>query len=270
MVIHGSSSPLAAVGMLAGLLLLGFAGVTVIMPSSWTTGTTGANEFLPRRLQGFGYITTSRSPSSLDSSDSSSLGSSLEPSKSFLSGSMESSEWTEVWPKIIRTVGGSMGYLTSSLVLQVLFGILYSRFVTNPIKETMRLDAGDGGGEDFQNGICQCHKDPWVCIQGLCCPMVRVAHSNAVSGVCPFWESLWCWCCCAWLTLNIGPFCLLMWWRLRLKSIMKVEENMMTDFCVTALCPQVSICQMATAVDNAVGYQVTGCCEYTPYSYGGD
>jgi len=192
-----------------------------------------------------------------------------------MSGSMESSDWQYVWPKIARSLGGSMGWLTLSLMIQTVFAILYYRVVTEPIKETGSLETrmvnvpDSGSTNDFQNGICDCYKDKWVCLQGLCCPMVRVAHTNAVSGVCPFWESLWCWCCCSWLTINIGPFCLLMWWRLRLKGIMKVEDNPVTDFCITMFCPQISICQMSTAVDSAMGYQVTGCCEYTPYSYGG-
>lgn len=268
---RGSISALPAVGMLIGLLLLGFAGV-VLITSSTSVGQrrTESGEFLSRQLQGFGYITTSRSPSSLDSSDSTPSGSSFEPSKSSFSGSMESSEWNEVFPKILKTWGGSMGYVTFSLLIQFIFGILYSRVVTSPIvasgilSERMK-DGRDEGLNDFSNNICGCFDDRWVCLQGLCCPMVRIAHTNAVSGVCPFWESLWCYCCCAWLTLNIGPFCLLMWWRLRLKSIMKVEENMINDFCVTMLCPQISICQMSSAVDNAMNYQITGCCEYTPY-----
>merc|ERR1719261_2406094 len=55
----------------------------------------------------FGYITTSRAPSSFDSSDSSSSGSSLEPSKSFMSGSLDSSEWQYIWPKIWKQLGGT-------------------------------------------------------------------------------------------------------------------------------------------------------------------
>jgi len=277
MSITGSSSALPAVGMLAGMLLLGFAGVIVIMPSTSQSELpvprAGAREFLSRRLQGFGYITTSKMPSSFDSSDSSSSGSSFEPSKSLESGSLESSEWNHVLPKVAQTVGGSMGWLTGSLLLQVLFGFVYQKYVTGPILEGGKLDEQlneNAGATDFTNSIFGCHNDRWVCIQGLCCPMVRIAHTNAVSGVCPFWESLWCWCCCAWLTINIGPFCLLMWWRMRLKTIMRVDENPVNDFCVTMLCPWLSICQMSSAVDNAMGYRVSGCCEYTPYSYGGN
>lgn len=257
----GSSSPLPALGMLAGMLLLGFAGVVVVMPSTADEASEG---FLPRQLQAFGYITTSRAPSSFDSSDSSSSGSSLEPSKSFMSGSMESSDWNNVWPKIWQSVGGTMGHLTFSLVLQVIFAVLYYNMVVSEIVDSgtlnERMSVSEGGSSDFANGICACHQDKWVCLQGLCCPMVRIAHTNAVGGVCPFWESLWCWCCCAWLTLNIGPFCLLMWWRLRLKTIMRLEDNPINDFIITMFCPQVSICQMSTAADRAMGYEMSGCC----------
>jgi Cys-rich protein (TIGR01571 family) len=256
--------------MLAGMLLLGFAGFIVIMPSE-SPESTGTGD-LQRRLQmGFGYITTSRAPSSFDSSDFSSSGSSFEPSKSLESGSFESSEWNQVWPQIASSMGSTMGSLTCSLLVQAAFAILYFRVMIEPIKDDMGdLSAKNlAGGSDFSNGICECYKDKWVCAQTLLCPMVRIAHTNAVSGVCPFWESLWCWCCCAWLTVNIGPVCLLVWWRLRLKNIMRLEENAMTDFCATMFCPLLSVAQMSSAADNALGYQVTGCCEYTPYSYGG-
>ena len=100
--------------------------------------------------KGFGYITTSKAPSSFDSSDSSSSGSSLEPSKSFMSGSMESSDWQYIWPQITKSVGGTMGWLTISLALQVVFAVLYNRVVVDDILDQGKLDErmnhGDGGG----------------------------------------------------------------------------------------------------------------------------
>lgn len=258
--------------MLCGMLLLGFAGVLSIMPSDSLPTSTGSGEFLARKLQAFGYVTTSRAPTSLDSSDSSSSGSIFEPSKSSESSS-ESSEWNVVWPKLGHFMSHSIGPLTIGLLLQIIFAILYSRVVTDPIVLSGRLDDrmvdAPSSGDDFNNGMFECHKDKWVCFQVLCCPMVRIAHTNAVSGVCPFWESIWCWCFCAFTTVNMGPSCLLMWWRLRLKGIMKVEDNPLNDFFLTLFCPLISLCQMSSATDAAMGYQITGCCEYTPYSYGG-
>jgi Cys-rich protein (TIGR01571 family) len=166
-----------------------------------------------------------------------------------------------------------MGPLTIWLILQAMWAIIYNKFVADPIKgdgtldermENAKLDDMEGQA-DFNNSFFSCFSDKWVFLQGLCCPMVRMAHTNSVSGVCAFWETLWCYCCCSWLTIGIGPCCLVMWWRLRLKNIMKVEENYFYDFCGTMICPMISICQMSTAVDSAMGYQVTGCCEYTPY-----
>jgi len=270
---RGSSSPLPAIGMLAGLLLLGFAGVLVLVPSS--VESQQPQQFLPRRLQAFGYITTSRAPSSFDSSDSSSLGSSLEPSKSLESGSLESSDFHYLLPKIVKSLGSGYAKLTGSLLLQCLFACLYYKLVVSSIlNEQATLDTimdkgGPPGGSDFSPGICECHKDKWVCCSGFCCPMVRLAHTNAVSGVCPFWESLMCWCCCSFMTFNIGPFCLLMWWRLRLKTIMRIEDNPINDFCVTMFCPNISICQMSSAVDSAMGYQMTTPIHYLPYRSGG-
>jgi len=272
MSVRQTSGILPTVGALAGLLLLGFAGFIVVSSPAGVETT--------RRLQGsmFGYITSTRPPSSFDSSDSSSSSDySSEPSKSFESGSLDSSDWNQVFPRLSAGFGSSMGPLTCWLILQVLFAFCYNKVVSNPIKETGTLDermermenAKDDmeGQMDFSNSFCECHKDKWVCLQGLCCPMVRMAHTNAVSGVCAFWETLWCWCCCSWLTVGLGPCCLVMWWRLRLKNIMKVEENILYDFCGTMLCPMISLCQMSTAVDSAMGYEVTGCCEYTMYSY---
>lgn len=276
----GSSSVLPAVGMLLGMLLLGLAGIILITGPSASAGpaNTGAGKFLARRLQGFGYITTSRFPSSFDSSDSSSSGSSLEPSKSSLGSSDPREISAALGPHGAKSLGGCMGWLTLSLLLQLCFAVVYNQFVTDPIIDRGKLDERviqepQRDPTDFNNGIFNCvgrDMDRWVVIQGLCCPMVRIAHTNAVSGVCPFWQSLWCWCCCAWMTMNIGPSCLLVWWRMRLKSIMRLEDNAFNDFCITILCPQISACQMGTAVDAALGYQVTGCCHYSEYYYGGD
>merc|ERR1719393_1251378 len=104
-----SSSPLPCVGMTMGLLLLGFAGYSaVVQPStSFVVPEPAGQVGQERRLQ-FGYITTSKAPSSFDSSDSSSSGSSLEPSKSSESGSLESSEWHEMWKNAVHSLGSSV------------------------------------------------------------------------------------------------------------------------------------------------------------------
>lgn len=269
---QGCSSPLPAAGMLIGFVLLGFAGVVVLTPS----GSSEGAKFLPRRLQAFGYITTSRAPSSFDSSDSSSLSSSLEPSKSFESGSMASFDINVALPKIQATMGSSMGYVTISLLIQLLFAVFYNKRVVDPViknfngtlDDRMMMHPDNFGEGDFQNGfITNPSKNPWVCAEGLFCPVVRIASTNAIAGVCGFWETVWCYCCCAWLTVGAGPVCLTLFWRMRLKDIMRAEQNVLTDFFGTLLCPQVSLCQMSVAVEEKMGYS-TKCCDYTPHSYG--
>lgn len=270
--VQGSSSPLPAVGMLVGFVLLGFAGVVVLTPSS---SSAGAAQLLPRRLQDFGYITTSRAPSSFDSSDSSSSASSLEPSKSFESGSMESSDIGVIMPKIQASLGSGMGYVTISLLIQLLFAVCYNKLVPDPVIKQFGGNLDDrmmmqetSPDNDFTNSFLDFrHPNLWVCAQGLCCPMVRMASTNAISGVCGFWETMWCYCCCAWLTVNTGPVCLVLFWRMRLKDIMRTEQNVLTDFFLTLLCPQISLCQMSVAAEEAMGYTTSGCCSYTPYSY---
>lgn len=256
----------STMGVLAGFLLLAFAGISAIVANGSAQSRT-AYDMSPRRLQVFmGYITTTRYPSSFDSSDSSSSGISLEPSKSFESGSMRSSEAREVFLNIGKSIGSLWLFTTMTLFIQGVFAALYYRTVVVPELEDFPTLAerdffGGQGNNDFDNNICEFHKNPWVCLHGICCPMVRTAHTNEAAGICGFWATIFCWCSCSWLTLGLGPCCLLVYWRMMLKSIMKIGDNIITDFCVTIMCPWLSVCQQANALDNAMGYKITGCCE---------
>jgi Cys-rich protein (TIGR01571 family) len=254
----------SAVGTLMGLLLLGYAGMAVVTSSE--AGTAAS----PRNLVMIGFITTTRYPSSFDSSDSSSISASVsEPSKSFESQSLRSSDAPHIFRYLLSSTG-SLWLLTSvTLALQFCFAFLYWQLVVKPVLDQdatlVEKPAIDkGGAPDFDTNICKINENPWVCLQGFCCPMVRAAHNNAVAGICGFWESIICWCCCSWLTLGLGPCCLVVYWRQMLKSIMNIGDNVVTDFCVTMICPCMSIVQQALAVDNELGYRVTGCCEWTP------
>lgn len=272
MAVRQTRSLLPAIGVVAGLLLLGFAALIAVSPSVHNAA---------RRLQftggaSFGYITSTRAPSSFDSSDSSSSSDlSSEPFKSSESDSLDSSEVNVVIPKLAGFIGSSMGPMTIWLILQALWAFIFNSKIVKPLCENGTLDERMEGAmrhepegpSDFHNGFFSCMSadNKWVCLQGLFCPMVRMAQTNAVSGVCGFWETFWCWCCCSWLSIGLGPSCLVVFWRLRLKNIMKVEDNILADFCGTMLCPVISVCQMSTAVDSAMGYKTTGCCEYELY-----
>jgi len=215
------------------------------------------------KATGFVVPTTSTYPSSFDSFDSSSSGSSLEPSKSSESNSFGSSGLPA------EEFGGSYAAAGISTIMQLVimlcFAICYKAYAVDSVldeKGTLKaMNLPDTGNDDFENGVCECCSDRWVCFHALCFPLVRVAHTNAVAGICGFWESALCWCCCSFMTLGVGPCLLMVYWRQRLKIIMGVNDHPLNDFCVTLLCPLLSIVQMGTAVDTKLGYQVVGCCD---------
>lgn len=276
---NGTPSILAVAGMLCGMLLLGFAGTMVLIPhEAMTAEVVGA----VRRLQGavtvsnpqLGVVVpTTTYPSSFDSSDSSSSGSSFEPSKSSESDSFKRSGSTFEEGGATWAAGG--GTTTTQLLIMLCFACLYNRNAVEPILQKagtleMRMrNMPSPDTDDFDNTICECLNDKWVCIHGLCCPLVRMAHTNAVAGILGFWETALCWCCCSFWSVGLGPCCLMIWFRMRLKQIMKIEDHACNDFCVTLFCPLLSVCQQGTAVDTAMGYEVVGCCDLE-WTEGGD
>jgi len=283
--------------MLCGTLLLTFAGVLlVVAPSAFVSGADDSQKNT-RRLALINPIvppvpsttliptgptftvtmagglaipatttttaTTGTYPSSFDSSDSSSSGSSFESSKSsepqsFKSSGLPAEEIGSGW----GTAGGATA---GQLLIMICFALCYNSYAVQPILEargTLRaMNLPDNGNDDFDNGICECLSDRWVCFHGLCCPLVRMAHTNAVAGVCGFWESVFCWCCCSFSSVGVGTCCLMVYWRMQLKAVMRVTDHALNDLCVTLFCPLLSVCQQATAVDTKLGYQVVGCCD---------
>lgn len=237
--VNPEPSKVACIGMLGGMLLLAFAGTVVVMtppPLAAEVQKEGA-AFLQketRRLLATNVTTA------------------------------VSDAQAQLW----RTMGISAGVGWGSIGVQVFialcFALLYDKEAVQPIiekRDTLnKWDIPDSGSDDFENGICECFSDMWVCIHGLCCPLVRIAHTNAVAGIMGFWETALVYFCCALLTGGIGPCCLMVYWRKQLKEIMRIEDHLINDLCVTCFCPQLSLCQQGTAVDRFMGYEVTGCC----------
>lgn len=279
---NGKPCVLSCVGMFLGMLLLTFAVMLVMLASPAFLHSAVSQRSPPRRLTGPGAAafipaaagglaipaptfttTTSGYPSSLDSSDSSSSGSSLEFSKSSESNSLRASGLRA--ERLWVAWGTAGGATVTQLLIMIVFAILYNEMAVQPILEakgTLRaMNLADSGNDDFDNGICECWSDKWVCIHGWCCPLVRMAHTNAAAGVCGFWESVFCWCCCAFMSVGLGPCCLMVYWRQRLKEIMNIRDHALNDYCLTLFCPYLSVCQQGTAVDTKLGYQVVGCCD---------
>merc|ERR1712080_568902 len=49
--------------------------------------------------------------------------------------------------------------------------------------------------------------------------------------------------------------------RVMLKKIMNIKDNLFFDIIIACCCPCLSICQQGAAVDHAMGYEVVGCCD---------
>jgi len=288
-------SGLACVGMLAGLLLLGFAGTLLVMSPTLQKEVAS---LAARRLQPVGVQQVAaqplpvvpmtnqagllisgqdqqagsldRSATSMDESGSGSSGSSFRQSKSLdsKSGSSDLSHSFDSMPAGMEEAGGYWIFVGSSnlgtLLLMIIFAVCYYHNAVAPIIMTKGTLAMRGfhytGKDDFDNGIFGCFDDVWVLIHGCCCPLVRMSHTNAVAGVMGYWESAICWCCCAALTGGLGPMCLMVYWRKQLKDIMGLEDHLVNDICLTFFCWPLSIIQQGIAVDHASGYEVTGCC----------
>jgi len=225
--------------------------------------TSAANASSVALALGPPVLTSTTVLSSFDSWDSSSSGSSSESSKSSEPRSWQSSGLQgEEFGASFAAEGTTV---MTQLVLMICFACCYNSYAVQPVLEakgTLRaMNLNDAGSDDFENGICECCSDRWVCIHGFCCPLVRMAHTNAVAGVSGFWESVLCFFLCSCMSLGIGPCCLIAYWRMQLKEIMGIADHPLNDFAVTLCCPYLSVCQQGTAVDTKLGYQVVGCCD---------
>jgi len=181
------------------------------------------------------------------------------------SGSLPSLDLRVAWDEIMRYTGSIWMTVTFTLVLQSLFAIIYYHKVVKVYENETIMQKDDSqrnSHAQFDQSILECTSNRWVFCHGLCCPMVRQAHTNQVAGICGFWESLCCWCCCSWITLGLGPSCLVVFWRVSIKQAMGRMDNVVEDFCISCLCPELSVCQMATSVDKEMQSEMTGCCQF--------
>merc|ERR1719199_357579 len=225
--------------MLAGMLLLGLAATLVVMtPKPLAVEIEQRIEREGRRLQ----ATTQESPN------------------------------TTMSHNLFYTALSEWSAALIQFLIGICFAFLYKKNTVDIIEKAKGATLADmnipqTGADDFENGICDCFSDPWVCIHGLCCPLVRMAHTNAVAGVMGFWETIVVMFCCAALT-GVGPCCMAVYFRRELKGIMGIDDHLLFDCLVTCCLPELSICQSGTAVDRALGYEVTGCCDLEMYGPG--
>lgn len=291
---------MACVGMVSGVVLLSFAAILTLMAPSTsfvaelekeglaivTEGTRQFMQAAPRRLgppvvppivppTTTTTVTITTHDSMYDSLDhaegsSSSSGSSLESFKS-----SESQSSLALPLPVEQTLGAWLQYTISvwaNIAFMICFSVCYHQCAVEPILEEygtlVDQELESTGINHFKNPIFGCFGDVWVCIHGLFCPIVRMAHTNSVAGICGYWESVLCFSWCACMTGGmLGPCCLLVYWRRQVKEVMGLEYHFAHDLAMTILCPLCSLCQQATAVDRKMGYVVSGCCDVTPTGF---
>lgn len=187
---------------------------------------------------------------------SASSASSLEPFKSIESGSFKDDLQKT---GTASTAGTSAGSFFVNLLIMICYGCIYHSKVVEPMGVMNPKSSSGDGPDDFNYGLCDCLKDPSYCLMTSCCPLIRIAHTNAVAGVCGFWETLMClWCSTA--LCGLGPCCLNVYFRIHVKENMGIEDHCVNDMCLAWLCLPCITGQQALAVDDAMGFRFSCPC----------
>jgi len=138
-----------------------------------------------------------------------------------------------------------------TITLMLIYSCIYKTKVVDKI--TPMVHQPPTGKDQFEFGLCDCVTDPQVCCNVLFCHYVRIAHTNAVSGVCDFWETF----CCMFLAsfCVCGPLCLNVYFRIHIKDHMGIQDNCFADFCLAFFCLPCVAGQQAMAVDEVLGWK---------------
>lgn len=236
-------------GMVAGLMLLGLAGWTVITtPASIAEN---GKQALQRQLQTF--PTAQPLPPYP-----------YKPQQPEQNGSLASS----VAGAQLVSLLVYWGIIGLQIFLWVLFAVMFKSKVVDPVvdKKGMLKDRrlkGQVKEDDFNNSICGCFEDKWVCIQGWFCPIARMAATNEIAGVMGYWETVGLYCITGiFCNSCLVPCCLTVFFRHQLKSIMNIKDNILNDIIIACCIPNLAICQQGNGVDYESGFELTGCCEF--------
>jgi len=181
------------------------------------------------------------------------------------------------WPQQPQQPAGAMGLQLGllgfnfaiqvlSIFCWILFAVLFKSRVADKVvdkKGTLKDRHKSSEEDDFHHTICECFDDKWVCIQGLCCPIARMAATNEISGVFGYWPTVGVYCIAQIFCAQcLVPCCLTVYFRHQLKSIMNIKDNILADFVIACCIPGLAICQQGNGVDHESGFEMTGCCEF--------
>jgi len=239
-----------AFASLAGFALLAVAGILAFVGDS--------NAELRGRVLYAATVPGQTGLSGTPSSESGEGSSSSRWSGSFDNSLFGGNHWATLAP------AGAAGLDFVAYIVLGLFCATYAWFYKMHVVDHIQpMPPQEATGEDdFEPGICACIGDICMCTHLLlpCCMYVRQAHTNEVTGICGFWPTFWAYfltgfCC------GVGPCCLTVFFRMRLKEHMGVEDHVLNDLCLAWLCATCAVGQQAMAVDQKLGYEVELCCE---------
>jgi len=144
-------------------------------------------------------------------------------------------------------------------VISIFYAWFYKMHVVDQITPMKRQE--ETGNDNFDVGLCDCLGDSCMCLHMLlpCMVWVRQGHTNQVTNVCGFWATFICYLVSG-LCCGIGPCCLTVYFRMRLKEHMGIDDHLLSDLCFAWLCMPCTVGQQALAVDQKLGYHVDGCC----------
>lgn len=242
----GTMERMSVVGMLMGLLLLTSAGILVfVVDPKAASGISSPARFLQT---GVGAEQTGLSGTPSDSSSSG--------SKSF-DNSLFGGNHVTLAP--FGVAGGEFIAYIVGAFLTIIYAFFYKQHVVDQIAPMRKQPAT--GRDDFEVNICDCFMDACTCVHLLlpCCQFVRQSHTNEVTKICGFWPTFFAYAvsgvCCM-----LGPCCLTVYFRMKLKEHMGIEDHLLNDLCCAWLCFPCAIGQQGMAVDQKLGYEVELCC----------
>jgi len=189
---------------------------------------------------------------SLESSDASS-GSSAKSSNSFESWESGSSEGNVVkFVTVSQSASAAISWVVN-MILCLCYACVYKSKVVEPMGVMVHQQLQHEMHNDFRFGLCDCWKDINICCMVMCCPLLRMAHTNETADVCGFWETLMCmWCS----TLCVcGPLCLNVYFRIHIKDHMGIQDHCFMDLCAAFFCLPCITGQQAMSVDETVGWK---------------
>lgn len=269
--------PALAFTILLGFGLLAFAGVLVGTSSSedfqaeLQAGLRGSQNSL-RRLQWWNETVNNFTLSNMSESSSSGPSASLTSFDSSLKSfnsmdSLSSGSLEKHMKSGLMTyygMGGSGQWLVN-ITIMLIYAAIYKTKVVDKI--TPMVHQPPTGKDQFEFGLCDCLTDPQVCCLVIFCPLVRIAHTNQVSGVCDYWETFCCMAICS--CFVVGPCCLNVYFRMHLKDNMGIQDHCFEDLCVTFFCFNCSVGQQGMSIDRKLGYDVKCCCDLQWTGMGG-